>query len=260
MKALEGRTPFEAVYGKPLNLAGLPVWGARIWVHDVDASKIGARTCLGHWVGYDSQSRGHCVYWPDKRSVTVEQSIRFETDEVDLPPAHGNVMFEGEGGVDGNCNTPSAENAPNNSNLGENPPRPPSSRSDDRSVNMDTEAMSGRPQCTHNPSQYIRDILAGVGSATGPNTCSGLPPGVQAPSLDGNTSKDDGRSLEDVVEEVGMAAAVIEAIGLEPRSVEEARKRPDWPRWEVINAELEQLTAMGTWEVVDKPAGVNVVP
>ena len=57
-----------------------------------------------------------------------------------------------------------------------------------------------------------------------------------------------------------MAATVIEVIGLEPRSVEEARKQPDWPRWEeAINAELEQLTAMGTWEVVDKPAGVNMV-
>ena len=70
-KALEGRTPFKAVYGKPPNLAGLPVWGAQIWVHDADASKIGTRTHLGCWVGYDSQSRGHRVYWPDKRSVTV---------------------------------------------------------------------------------------------------------------------------------------------------------------------------------------------
>ena len=271
MKALEGRTPFEAVYGKPPNLAGLPVWGARIWVHDADASKIGTRAHLGRWVGYDSQSRGHHVYWPDKRSVTVERSVRFETDEVDLPPAHGNVLFEGEGGVAGNCNAPGAENAPNDSNLGEKPPKnaenspldktgPPSARSDDRSMNTDTEAMSGRPQCTRNPSRYVRDILVGVGSATGPNTHSGLPPGVQAPSLDGNMSKGDGRSLEDIVEEVGMAAAVVEAIGLEPRSVEEARKRPDWPRWEeAINAELGQLTAMGTWEVVDKPVGVNVV-
>ena len=162
-KALEGRMPFKAVYGKPPNLAGLPVWGAQIWVHDADASKIGAHACLGHWVGYDSQSRGHHVYWPDKRSVTVKQSIRFEMDEVDLPPAHGNITFEGEGGVAGNRNAPGTENTPNDSNLGENPPKnaenslldktgPPSSRSDDHSMNTDTEAMSGRPQHTHNPS------------------------------------------------------------------------------------------------------------
>jgi len=106
----------------------------------------------------------------------------------------------------------------------------------------------------------MQDILSGVGSATGPNTRSGLPPGVQAPSLDENMSKGDGKTLDNVVEELGMAAAVAEAIGLEPRSVEEARKCPDWPKWEeAVNAELGQLDAMGTWEVVDKPAGVNVV-
>ncbi|KIM60858.1 hypothetical protein SCLCIDRAFT_123149 [Scleroderma citrinum Foug A] len=156
-KVLEGRMPFEAVYGKPPNLAGLPVWGARIWVHDVDASKIGTRC---------ESNRGHRVYWPDKRSVTVEQSIRFETDEVDLPPAHGNVTFEGEGDVAGNHNAPGAENAPNDSNLGEKPPKnaenspldetgPPSLRSDNRSMNTDMEATSGRPQRTRNPSRYV---------------------------------------------------------------------------------------------------------
>ena len=57
-----------------------------------------------------------------------------------------------------------------------------------------------------------------------------------------------------------MAAAVAEAVGLEPRSVEEARKHPDWPKWkDMIEAELRQLDAMGTWEIADKPAGVNIV-
>jgi len=118
-KALKGKTPFEAVHGNAPNLAGLLVWGARVWVHVVDASKIDSRAPLGRWVGYDSQSRGHCVYWPDRRSVTVERSVQFEMSEVDLPPVHGNITFEGEGGVAGNCTTPGAEIAPNDSNLGE---------------------------------------------------------------------------------------------------------------------------------------------
>ena len=49
-------------------------------------------------------------------------------------------------------------------------------------------------------------------------------------------------------------------IGLEPRSVEEAKKCPDWPKWkDVIEAELHQLDAMRTWEIADKPAEVNIV-
>ena len=80
------------------------------------------------------------------------------------------------------------------------------------------------------------------------------------PATDESVLKGDGEGPGDAAEELGMAAAVAEAVGLEPRSVEEARKRPDWPKWkDVIEAELRQLDAMGTWEIADKPAGVNIV-
>jgi len=46
-KALKGKTPFEAVHGNTPNLAGLPVWGASVWVHVADASKIDSRARLG---------------------------------------------------------------------------------------------------------------------------------------------------------------------------------------------------------------------
>ena len=57
--------------------------------------------------------------WPDRRSVAVKRNTRIKIGEVVLPPAHGNVTFEGEGGVAGNHNAPGTENALNNSNLGE---------------------------------------------------------------------------------------------------------------------------------------------
>ena len=59
------------------------------------------------------------MYWPDKGSVGVERNVRFETGEVDLPPAHGTVTFEGEGGVADNHNTPGAENDSNGSKIGQ---------------------------------------------------------------------------------------------------------------------------------------------
>jgi hypothetical protein len=44
------------------------------------------------------------------------------------------------------------------------------------------------------------------------------------------------------------------AISNEPISLVEAKKSPDWPEWEkAINAKLEQLQDMGTWELVKKP-------
>src|SRR6202522_3179690 len=83
-----------------------------------------------------------------------------------------------------------------------------------------------------------------------------LAPGVQQPSNDLATS------VVDVgcEEEHAFAAETSSAEALEPRSLAEAQKRPDWPLWEkAIQEELVTLKAAGTWEIVDAPKGVNVV-
>ena len=47
--------------------------------------------------------------------------------------------------------------------------------------------------------------------------------------------------------------------GDEPKTLKAARQSPDWPEWEkAINSELEQLTRMGTWQLMAKPA--NALP
>ena len=48
-----------------------------MWVHTKDNSKLDARAIEGHWMGYDEQSKGSRIYWPNKRSVTVERSVTF---------------------------------------------------------------------------------------------------------------------------------------------------------------------------------------
>ena len=41
-----------------------------------------------------------------------------------------------------------------------------------------------------------------------------------------------------------------------PKTLTEARRSPEWPQWEkAIQAELDQLHKMGTWELVDPPHG-----
>ena len=55
-------------------------------------------------------------------------------------------------------------------------------------------------------------------------------------------------------------ATVIESVeGLTP-TYEEARKRPDWPKWEVaIQTELSNLEKSRTWCLVEQPRDANVV-
>ena len=56
------------------NIANLPVWGSKCWVHDVSGSKLDAQVREGHWLGFDpdSTSDAHHVYFADRRVVAVE--------------------------------------------------------------------------------------------------------------------------------------------------------------------------------------------
>jgi len=53
MRALDGKTPFEALLGRPPDLSGLRVWGCHVWVHDLDISKLDVRAHEARWLGFD---------------------------------------------------------------------------------------------------------------------------------------------------------------------------------------------------------------
>ena len=62
------------------------------------------------------------------------------------------------------------------------------------------------------------------------------------------------------VEEYALAAEISEAEALEPCTLAEARRRPDWPLWEkAIQEELKTLRQAGTWELAEAPVGSNIV-
>jgi Reverse transcriptase (RNA-dependent DNA polymerase) len=78
-----------------------------------------------------------------------------------------------------------------------------------------------------------------------------LPSGLQVPITETNNK-------EQV--ELAMAAAVSEIEAIDPQSLEEAMHQSDWPKWEMaIKAELDALKKAGTWGVVERPKGRNVV-
>ena len=57
-----------------------------------------------------------------------------------------------------------------------------------------------------------------------------------------------------------MAAAVSDTEALEPKTIGKAKKHLDWPKWKAaIQAELDALTKMKTWQVVERPKGRNFV-
>jgi hypothetical protein len=60
------------------DLSDLPEWGTKVYVLKANGGKLDAKTEEGRWVGYSDVSKGHRVYWPGKRWVTVERDITFD--------------------------------------------------------------------------------------------------------------------------------------------------------------------------------------
>jgi hypothetical protein len=60
--------------------------------------------------------------------------------------------------------------------------------------------------------------------------------------------------------EAAFVAETADAEALEPRTLAEAKRRPDWPLWEkAIEEELATLKANNTWRYENAPPGANVI-
>jgi hypothetical protein len=103
----------------------------------------------------------------------------------------------------------------------------------------------------------VRRLRDGDGVTS--NRCADptIPTGIQEVQEDAAVSDD--WEMVAVVEDFAMAAVTAGVEGLEP-TFEEARKRPDWSKWEeAIKAELVALERIGTWSLTERPPGANVV-
>ena len=79
--ALDDFTPLEMLTHSKPNISHLHPWGCEVWVHDKSGSKLDRRSNKGKWVEFDEESNGHQVYWTEKRSVTVERSVTFVSEQ-----------------------------------------------------------------------------------------------------------------------------------------------------------------------------------
>ena len=263
--------------GKKPNLARLQEWGTKVWVHDKSGSKLDGRSRIGRWVGFEEASDAHRIYWSEKRSVTVERSIKFDENDVLVPSG---VPIEGEN-VNGNQEhlqqttlSETSNTLNQNSDIPvEDPPTSdhsqniPASNHDHLGPNFEQEPVDSTEERTkriRKESAYVRRLREGVeGSTEGRPKAPQLPKGIQSipeASTESGALVDDEKAIPAVGIEYAMATAVAESEAMDPQSLEEARRRKDWPRWEeAIKVELEVLKKAGTWGVVERPKGRNIV-
>ena len=84
------------LYGKKPNLSQLKEWGEKVWIHILGGTKLDGQSKRGKWIGVDKVSNGHQIFWPDKHSVTIERSIKFDNGDVIFPPISVTRPIQGE--------------------------------------------------------------------------------------------------------------------------------------------------------------------
>ncbi|OJT10146.1 Retrovirus-related Pol polyprotein from transposon TNT 1-94 [Trametes pubescens] len=239
-------------------MRGVPIWGSRVWVHDTSDGKLGERAKCGRWVGFDSQSQGSRVYWPSKHNVTVECNIRFADPGLPLKPLDDVSELEGVEESDSvnvrdtqdKLSEPSLEPleddaAPLAGDLPDPPVAPPAAPHN---------APAALPPAADLPTTR----------RSSRSRMHALPPAAPLPMLHEQCEAEELRAVEDLlVEEIGgaaMAAQMAEVEGLDPRSLAEAKRRPEWPCWEeAMEEELHALEAHKMWHLEKPPPGANIV-
>jgi len=268
-RRLGNKTPYKVLYSKKPNLEKLPVWGCQVKVHDTTGSKLDMCARDGHWVGFDPKSDGHCIYCTDRGTVGVERSVVFARRDATVTLTSVSAQPEGEknspNGSNGESNAVSADaNAPPNEPVDETSQR--TTQTDDPPDHLgDTfeppppEPALRRSTRQHFESEYFKQLKAGKGTADGRTTHPNETAKAAIEELfDGTTCTGECPDDDDIV--FVMVAGIVDTEALDLSTIDEARSRVDWGRWETaIESELSSLADARTWRVVERPNGVNVV-
>ena len=79
---LQGRIPYKENYKKKPNLVGIQEFGVAAYVKEMTVGKLDSWAQMGWFVGYDSESKGYSIYWPNKRTVSIEWNVVFNDLDV----------------------------------------------------------------------------------------------------------------------------------------------------------------------------------
>jgi len=264
-RRLGKKTPYEMLYQRKPNLENIPVWGC-VKVHDTSGTKLDMCAHNGHWVGFDPESDGHRIYFPDRGIIGVEHSVAFEQQEQAVPVVPLMASVQGEQKAV-SVKSSRIESPPRTSDQHALPPEttdnvPTSSNAntDHLGPNFETPDPQLPPQRStrqHFESEYFKRLREGEGTVDGRRSKE-TPTAALSEVLHGGRSKGELPDDDDVV--YAMVARISEAEGLDPSTIDEARARPDWVKWdEAISKELTSLEAACTWDVIECPKGVNVI-
>ena len=243
-------------------------------MHNATGTKLDGWSRTRNWVGFDEESKAHCVYWADRRTITVEQNVKFDNGNVLLPVT---VALEGENGGDERIPfTPTVVPTPaippqdtSVTSTGTNKHETPrTSEAELPPLAQDPLGMSfihdpepkpltqttTQPERSRKPSAYVQQIQSEEAVTHNIHHYAGIPRGLQTPT----PIHEESTNATEI--EFALVAAASDTEGIDSLTLEECQNRSDWPKWdEAIRIKLKALRKAGTWQIVERLNNRNVV-
>ena len=226
------------------------------------------------WMGIDDKSENaYQVYWPTKQIITIERNIYWkplqriiEGENEGTHPSDATLAYINVPQPHATATAKSSLSMPQpqatiNANATMTPPIP-----------APDPITASCPKWIRQPSQRVLDIINSKALDPAPPHGVQLPnPVAENPKPDSGPAVFEGEGMADqtlatvdyddnVELALQMQENIADAEALEPSSLAEAKHRPNWLQWEQgIREELVMLNKAGTWELVEPPAGMNIV-
>lgn len=247
-------TPHEAFWHHKPDISNIRQFGAIIWVlqQSTKVHKLMPKAKPFRFVGLSEHARAFRYYNPTTRGVQHSRNVTFQEPTDDYPvPTPLPPLAEGEKAPQHqqpDATAPSSKTQPDTASHDLSSATP---NSDDDSDMSSLTSLSSR-----SPSPVLRPPR--------PPRPPKLPKPLAPRDIDGNISEAniiDGprrRTQHTALFFRDFAFASIDATSLDddPKSVDEARTRSDWPQWqEAMQKELDQHERMRTWTLMELSTG-----
>ena len=233
-KALRDKTPYEAWFKKKPDVAHLREFGSPVYVllqGQRELPKLLPRSKRQAFVGFDDGSHAIRYYNAETRRVLTSRNFRFLDNPSPHHPQPEPFLVDPALPREGECVCPVA----------------------DKNITRQSESPESRES---QPNKRTRDEFGeDISEPTRMKLRSKAPVNYRFMS---DPFPDD--QTNDAYHTSGQAVyeAFCDALlgGEDPQTLNAAKASPDWLEWEkAIRVELDQLDHMGTWQLVNCPAG-----